>query len=177
MSLTPLQLEDLGRSIFGNEKVDKAKEKKEDALALVNTVKSIKGKFAAASDTLKGSYKLSDVMNRHAYVAPSTVFQNPLKASISEMPQLAKQRAELVKTSSVLQQEGLDIAIKRMETNSPNYEFIPEASTAEYVVARNKTTGLHEIAFRGTDPTAKIKSGYGKGLPEPVMWPTIKRWS
>ena len=173
MSLTPLQLEDLGRSIFGNEKVDKAKEKKEDALALVNTAKSIKGKFKAASDTLKGSYKLSDVVNRHAYVAPSTVLQNPLKASISEMPKLAKERAELVKTSSVLQQEGLDAAIKRMETNSPNYEFIPEASTAEYIVAKNKTTGLNEIAFRGTDPTAKITSGYGKGLPEPIMWPTI----
>ena len=173
MSLTPQQLEELGRSIFGNEKVDKAKEKKEDALAIYNTAKNIKGKFAAVSDTLKGSYKLSDVMNRHAYIAPSTVLQNPLKASISEMPKLARERAELVKTSSVLQQKGLDAAIKRMETNSPNYEFIPEASTAEYVVAKNKTTGLNEIAFRGTDPTYKIKSGYGKGLPEPVMWPTI----
>jgi hypothetical protein len=173
MSLTPLQLEDLGRSIFGNEKVDKAKEKKEDALAIWNTAKNIKGKVSTVSDTLKGSYKLSDVVNRHAYVAPSTVLQNPLKASISEMPKLAKERAELVKTSSVLQQEGLDAAIKRMETNSPNYEFIPEASTAEYIVAKNKTTGLNEIAFRGTDPTAKITSGYGKGLPEPIMWPTI----
>ena len=42
MSLTPLQLEDLGRSIFGNEKVDKAKEKKEDALAIWNTAKNIR---------------------------------------------------------------------------------------------------------------------------------------
>lgn len=101
------------------------------------------------------------------------VKKNPLKPTISQMPLEARQRAELVKTSSIFKEKGLKAAQKRMKTNSVNYEFIPEASTTDYIVARNKKTNKIEIAFRGTDPTALIESGFGKGIPEPIMWGNI----
>lgn len=60
-----------------------------------------------------------------------------------------------------------------MQLNSPNYELDIELSNDEYIVAKSKETGKIEIAFRGTDPNAKIKSGNLKGFREPVMWAAI----
>ncbi len=104
---------------------------------------------------------------------PLKKYKDPLIPTISEMPKIARERSELVKTSSVLQQQGLEAAKKRMSLNSPDFTLIEEASTRDYIVARNNRTGKIELAFRGTDPVAKIQSGFGKGLPEPAMWPSI----
>jgi hypothetical protein len=104
---------------------------------------------------------------------PLKKYKDPLKPTISEMPRMAKERAELVKTSSIFQQQGVEAAQKRMTLMSPHFELMVEASTRDYIVAKNKTNGKLEIAFRGTDPVAKIQSGFGKGLPEPIMWGTI----
>ena len=104
---------------------------------------------------------------------PLKKYKDPLKPTISEMPRMAKERAELVKTSSIFQQQGVEAAQKRMTLMSPDFELMVEASTRDYIVARNKTNGKLEVAFRGTDPVAKIQSGFGKGLPEPFMWGNI----
>tara|TARA_R110000782_G_scaffold2310_3_gene9012 strand:+ start:748 stop:2523 length:1776 start_codon:yes stop_codon:yes gene_type:complete len=112
-------------------------------------------------------------IKKHSTLPVIQTLKNPLKASLKEMPADAKQRAELVKTSSVLQQKGLQAAQKRMQLNSPNYELDIELSNDEYIVAKSKETGKIEIAFRGTDPNAKIKSGNLKGFREPVMWAAI----
>lgn len=112
-------------------------------------------------------------IRKHSVLPALQTLKNPLQASLKEMPLDAKQRAELVKTSSVLQKEGLEAAKERMQLNSPNYELDTELSNDEYIVARSKETGKIEIAFRGTDPNAKIKSGNLKGFREPVMWAAI----
>ena len=172
MSLSIKELEKLGKDVLTRTSVsppDKNKQLKEDELSIYNTVQSIGNKLSSASTT----YQMSKVLNKHAYIAGVSAFDNPLAATITDMPTLSKQRAELVKTSSVLQKDGITSASKRMELNSPNYELDVNASTDTYVVAKNKTTNLYEIAFRGTDPKAKIKSGIGKGLPEPIMWSNI----
>ncbi len=167
MSLSPAQLEELGRSVLGDKGVDKAKETKEDVMNIYNHYQKVSGVMSGASPNItKG-------INKFTAISAGQTFSNPLKASISEMPLQARQRAELVKTSSVLKSDGLEAAAKRMKINSPNYEFLPTASTPDYIAVRNKMSGKIELAFRGTDPTAKITSGYGKGLPEPIMWPSI----
>ena len=168
MSLSPAQLEELGRSVLGDKGVDKAKETKEDAMNIYNHYQRLSGAMSGVSPMIN-----KNSINKFTGISAGQTFSNPLKASISEMPLQARQRAELVKTSSVLQQQGLEAATKRMAINSPNYEFLPTASTPDYIAVRNKMSGKIEIAFRGTDPTAKITSGYGKGLLEPVMWPSI----
>ncbi len=167
MSLTPAQLEELGRSVLGDKGVDKAKETKEDVMNIYNHYQKLSGAVSGASPNISNS------INKFTAISAGQTFSNPLEASISEMPLQARQRAELVKTSSVLKSDGLEAAAKRMATNSPKYEFLPTASTPDYIAVRNKMSGKIEIAFRGTDPTAKITSGYGKGLPEPAMWPSI----
>ena len=57
--------------------------------------------------------------------------------------------------------------------NAPEYEIDTKVSTEDYIVARHQQTGKHVIAFRGTNPTGKIKSGLLKGVHEPIMWPAI----
>ena len=167
MNLSPQQLEELGRQVIGKEKVDKAKEYKDQGLEYYEYYKKAEGIMEGAVP------KISRGLNRQTGIAIAQTFTRPLTPSISKMPLGARARAELVKTSSVLQKKGLDEAIKRMRENSPNFEFIPQLSTADYIVARNKITNKIELAFRGTDPTAKITTGIGKGMPEPVMWTQI----
>ena len=93
---------------------------------------------------------------------------NPLKPTIKELPSDVKQLAELVKVSATYDKKGLEFAKNRMRTNSPDYTLDTELSTPDYIVAVKN--GKVTIAFRGTNPTRLIRSGFGKNLPEPVMW-------
>lgn len=120
-------------------------------------------------------YKNGNIVTpRHTMHSKSTAkSHHHIKASLKQMPLQEKARAELVKTSSVLQKEGLEAAQKRMKLNSPEYELDLDLSTDEYIVAKSKESGGIEVAFRGTDPEAKIKSGFKAGSLEPVMWKHI----
>jgi len=100
---------------------------------------------------------------------------DPLKPTITELPTDAKQLAELVKVSAVWEKNGirgLAKAKKRLELNSPGYTLDTELSTPEHIVVKNPQ-GKVTVAFRGTNPKATIKSGAGKGIPEPIMWLNI----
>lgn len=146
---------------------DKNKDAKEQALQYYAYYQRVNGIASGVAPNIKQG------LNRFTGISAAQTISNPHQATITEMPADAKARAELVKTSSVLQKKGMNAAIKRMNENSPNFELITELSTPEYVVVRNRLTNKIELAFRGTDPSARITSGLGKGMPEPLMWLNI----
>jgi len=151
---------------------DKNKDAKEQNKDTIEQAQQFYGYYQRLNGVF-GVPNIKQGLNRFTGISLGQTVSNPHKATITEMPTDAKARAELVKTSSVLQKKGIDAAIKRMRENSPNFELLPELSTPEYVVVRNRLTNKIELAFRGTDPSARITSGIGKGIPEPLMWLNI----
>jgi hypothetical protein len=93
---------------------------------------------------------------------------------MNELSSAQATSAELVKLSTVFHKEGAEAARVRGERTLPGYT-IDFDLTDDHVLMAMNPEGKLEVAFRGTDPDPKvrIKSGFGKGLPEPVMWPSV----
>ena len=113
--------------------------------------------------------KVSFSFDKSGGVKIAGMIGNPLEASLKELTPQMKEYAEMVKVSSVLHKKGVDTAIKRLKTTYPDYELDVANSTDHYAIIK-KPNGKVIIGFRGTDPGAKIKSGLGKGVIEPIMW-------
>ena len=103
----------------------------------------------------------------------SGMINNPLRPTLKELNSNQKELAELIKVGTVYDKKGPNEAIKRLNDNLPNYTLDAELSNSNYVVVR-KPSGKIVVAFRGTNPSGKIKSGIGKGLAEPVEWLMIQ---
>ena len=172
MNLSPQQLEELGRQTLGGENVDKIKQRKDEATAIYNAYN-----FTNDAGNLSSNIPFSTIMknsvNKFTGTALGQALSKPHLPTIDKLPDMVKQRAELVKVSNVINKKGMSAGIRRMEKVSPGFTLDPQLSTTEYVVAINNTTGKVEIAFRGTEFGGKIKSGFGQGLPEPIMWANI----
>jgi len=89
-------------------------------------------------------------------------------ASISEMPSNSKLMAEFVEISNIRNKKGWAEAQQRLDATKSGYSMDKSLSNNEGVVFVKD--GKAVVAFRGTNPTQKIKSGVGKGLPEAVIW-------
>src|SRR5210317_344298 len=57
---------------------------------------------------------------------------NPIKPTLKEIPQEAKELAELVKISAVWDKLGKEEALKRLATTKKGYTIDPELSNADY---------------------------------------------
>lgn len=172
MNLSPQQLEELGRRTLGGETVDKIKQKKDEATAIYNAYNFIND-AGNLSSNIPFSTIMKNSVNKYTGTALGQALSKPHLPTIDKLPDMVKQRAELIKVSNQINKKGMAAGLRRMEKVSPTFTLDPQLSTTEYVVAINKTTGKVEIAFRGTEFFGKIKSGFGKGLPEPIMWANI----
>jgi hypothetical protein len=94
---------------------------------------------------------------------------NPIKPTLKEIPQEAKELAELVKISAVWDKLGKEEALKRLATTKKGYTIDPELSNADYITFITPQDKVI-VAFRGTNPKGKIKRGIGKGALEPLQW-------
>ena len=97
---------------------------------------------------------------------------NPLTASMNELSSAQATSAELVKLSSVFHEKGAEAVRVRAERTLPGYTIDFDLTDDHALIAMNPK-GKLEVAFRGTDPGHKIKSGFLKGMPEPIMWPSV----
>jgi len=126
-----------------------------------------------AYGTVKKAPDINFMFNKSSGVRLAGQIGNPLKPTLNEIPREAQELAELVKVSAVWEKEGQEAALRRLATNSPGYTIDPQLSNTERIVAI-KPNGKVVVAFRGTNPKAKIKSGIGKGFYEPLMWLAIE---
>ena len=130
------------------------------------------GTFSTVSKigkSLSDISKVSFQFDKNSGMKLAGVINNPLEASLKELTPAMKEYAEMIKISTVLHKSGVDTAIKRLKTNYPDYELDIQNSTDHYAIIK-KPSGKVIIAFRGTDPKHRIKSGLGKGAKEPWMW-------
>lgn len=99
---------------------------------------------------------------------------NPMEASLKTLNPKMKEYAEMVQISSTFHKQGLDKAKARLNAFDKNYTLDTDLTTDHYAVIK-KPDGKIIIAFRGTDPKAKIKSGLGKNIAsEPLQWIAIQ---
>ena len=99
---------------------------------------------------------------------------NPMEASLKTLNPKMKEYAEMVQISSTFHKQGLDKAKARLNAFDKNYTLDTDLTTDHYAVIK-KPDGKAIIAFRGTDPKAKIKSGLGKNIAtEPLQWIAIQ---
>ena len=98
---------------------------------------------------------------------------NPLQPSLKTLNPKMKEYAEMVQISSTFHKKGLNAAKQRLNAFDKNYTLDTDLTTDQYAVIR-KPDGKAIISFRGTDPKAKIKSGLGKGVIEPLQWILIQ---
>lgn len=94
---------------------------------------------------------------------------NPLQSTLKELSPLHKEYAEMVKVSTTFHKQGLDAAKKRLNEFNKGYTLDTDLTNDNYAVIK-KPNGKAIVAFRGTDPKAKIQSGLGKGFNEPLQW-------
>ena len=102
----------------------------------------------------------------------------PFQPTIKELPDSVKMKAEMVKLSTVWEQaeikglDGLTRANERLKTLKLDAKILPEYSNSEFV-ALEFPNGEVKVAFRGTNPSSKVKSGKYAGRIEPNYWKEI----
>ena len=94
---------------------------------------------------------------------------DPIRPTLKDIPDEAKELAELVKISSTWDKLGRDEALKRLATTKKGYTIDPVLSNSDYITVI-KPNGKVVVAFRGTNPSGTIKTGFGKGIIEPLQW-------
>lgn len=102
----------------------------------------------------------------------------PFQPTIKELPNDVKMKAEMVKLSTVWEQaevkglDGLSRANQRLKTIGLDAKILPEYSNSEFVTLEFPN-GEVKVAFRGTNPSSKVKSGKYAGRIEPNYWKEI----
>ena len=91
-------------------------------------------------------------------------------ATLREPSRRSKMMAEFVEASNQYHSKGLSSAKEFLKKSYPNWTIDPKLSNDSALVISRNGTNDAIVAFRGTDPSAKITSGLGKGMPEPVSW-------
>lgn len=154
--VVPEQARELYSSFFDTTQpyVDKFNEAKEQA----DTINSYYQTFQGVTKNIKPNLMAGIRPNATGTIL--NALNNPITASINELPTDAKIYAELVKISSEVNKKGIDSAVKRARQNVPEYTIDTELSTTEYIVAEKN--GKLTVAFRGTDPGKSIAVGQEK---------------
>jgi hypothetical protein len=147
----------------------KEEAQKEDDKDDEGTFATAKKVGTAAKDVYDAASKVTFSFDRNSGVKLAGMIDNPLEASLKQLSPAMKEYAEMIKVSTELHKYGVDTAIKRLKTNHSDYELDVVNSTDHYAIIK-KPNGKVIVAFRGTDPKNRIKSGLGKGAKEPWMW-------
>ena len=108
------------------------------------------------------------VNNRSKQRALQTSLKNPNEPTISFLPNDVKKSADLVKISTILNENGLIEAKKRLALSHPEYKIDENLSNKEVLVVFD-ANGNSEIAFRGTNPKQDLKGGFNHPLMESVL--------
>ena len=91
--------------------------------------------------------------------------------SLTQIPERAKLLSNLIKVSDLYNTKGYNEAEKYFNKLNSGYSIDKNLSNTEGVVFYKGNKAI--IAFRGTEPLGKIKSGLGKGMIEPLMWSSV----
>ena len=145
------------------------KEEKKDSDQTTTTAKKLGELGKSAVDVIKKAKEPHFTFDKSTGTKIGAMIDNPLKASINELSPIAKEYAEIVKISTLIHKEGMFPAKRRLSKTYPGYTIDEELSTDHYAVVK-KPNGKIVIGFRGTDPKAKIQTGIGKGMNEPIQW-------
>ena len=143
--------------------VKKDTKDKEDDATFATVGKSLGDVISKAKQPTFGFDKSSGVKIAAA-------ISNPLQSTLKELSPLHREYAEMVKISTVFHKQGPEAAKKRLNEFNKGYTLDTDLTNDNYAVVK-KPDGKIIVAFRGTDPKAKIKSGLGKGIAyEPLQW-------
>jgi len=143
--------------------VKKDKKEKEDDATFATVGKSL-------GDVISKSKQPTFGFDKSSGVKIAGAISNPLQSTLKELSPLHKEYAEMVKVSTTFHKQGLEAAKKRLNEFNKGYTLDTDLTNDNYAVI-TKPDGKAIVAFRGTDPKAKIRSGLGKGIAyEPLQW-------